>query len=147
MANPGPSFAAATSSTVPVPLPETNLFRLSFVPHACAPAHKYASCHLNLRHAEEGGEEKSFPHRRMKEGRDPVGRVCRRATTRRRAAELLQNSFAAVASVIHTSCNGARYWASGRGIVLPALIRLIRCRMLMGRQEGINSYCLQIRRR
>lgn len=66
---------------------------------------------------------------------------------RRHADGLLQNSLTAVASVIHTSRNGAHYWASGRGIVLPALIRLIRCRMLMGRQEGINSYCLQIRRR
>jgi len=70
-----PPFAAATSSTLP--LPETNLFRLSFVPHACALAHKYALCHLKLRHVDcrRKKEGKSFPphgeRRRMrKKGRN-----------------------------------------------------------------------------
>lgn len=152
MANLGPSFAAATSSTLPVPLPETNLFRLSFVPHACALAHKYASCYLKLHHVEKKRRRKSFPRdgrKKREEKNPPPHRACvaRARRERRHADGLLQNSLTAVASVIHTSCNGAHYWASGRGIVLPALIRLIRCRMLMGRQEGINSYCLQIRRR
>lgn len=47
--------------------------------------------------------------------------------------QLLQNLLnRRCASVIHTWCNGARYWVSSHDIALPALIRLMHCRLLMG---------------